>query len=307
MNHAIDVIGLGELLWDCFPDERRPGGAPANVAFHAQQLGLSAAVATRVGSDPLGDELLQFLAQQGLSTELVQRDAEHGTGTVTVEPKTEGTCYTFLENSAWDFLVADDQWLLAMANARAVCFGTLAQRGEVSRRTIHKCAAATSPQCLRVYDVNLRPPYHQRDWIDASLRLATIVKLNDDEVGVLAGIFERPEGSEIEFARWLLNAFQLDLVCITCGPRGAAAVSATETCETPGIAIQVADTVGAGDAFTAGLIWSRLNQWPLARGIAFANQVGALVASRPGAMPVLGVELAELQANSLDNPHPGRE
>lgn len=299
MNSTIDVIGLGELLWDCFPDERRPGGAPANVAFHAQQLGLSAAVATRVGCDPLGDELLQFLARQGLSTDLVQCDAEHGTGTVTVDPRVDGTKYKFLENSAWDFLAAEDPWLAAMATARAVCFGTLAQRSEVSRRTIHACIAATSPTCLCVYDVNLRPPFYQREWIDASLRLATMVKLNDDEVAVLATMFERPPASEIKFARWLLETYELDLVCITRGPGGAAAVSAEETCETSGIAVQVADTVGAGDAFTAGLIWSRLNHWSLGRGLHLANQIGALVASRPGAMPVLEGELAELKHRVL--------
>lgn len=300
MNSTIDVIGLGELLWDCFPDERLPGGAPANVAFHAQQLGLSAAVATRVGCDRLGDELLQFLARQGLSTDLVQRDAEHGTGTVTVDPRVDGTKYKFLENSAWDFLAAEDPWLAAMATARAVCFGTLAQRGEVSRRTIHACIAATSSECLRVYDVNLRPPFYQREWIDASLRLATMVKLNDDEVAVLATMFERPPASEIEFARWLLETYELDLVCITRGPGGAAAASAEETCETSGIAVQVADTVGAGDAFTAGLIWSRLNHWSLRRGLHLANQIGALVASRPGAMPVLEGELAELKHRVLN-------
>lgn len=295
MNSTIDVIGLGELLWDCFPDERRPGGAPANVAFHAQQLGLSAAVATRVGCDPLGEELLQFLARQGLSIDLVQRDAEHGTGTVTVNPGADGTRYEFLENSAWDFLATEDLWLSAMATARAVCFGTLAQRGEVSRRTIHACIAATSSECLRVYDVNLRPPFYQREWIEASLRLATLVKLNDDEVTVLATMFQRTPTSDVEFARWMLETYQLDLVCITRGPSGAAAVSAEETCETSGIAIQVADTVGAGDAFTAGLIWARLNHWTLGRGLHLANQIGALVASRPGAMPVLEGELAELK------------
>ncbi|OYW21664.1 MAG: hypothetical protein B7Z55_05555, partial [Planctomycetales bacterium 12-60-4] len=270
MPALLDVIGLGEILWDCFPDERRPGGAPANVAFHAQQLGLSAAVATRVGCDPLGEDLLAFLIRQGLSTQLVQRDAEHGTGTVTVEPLADGTRYTFLENSAWDFLAADDCWLSAMQSARAVCFGTLAQRNAISRQAIHQCVSATSTTCLRVYDVNLRPPFYERDWIEASLELATIVKLNDDEVGVLAGMFARKDTSDIDFAQWLRETYRLSLVCVTRGARGALAVSATETCETPGIAIQVADTVGAGDAFTAGLIRSQLQSWPLSQSLTLA-------------------------------------
>ncbi len=295
MSNGIDVIGIGELLWDCFPDERRPGGAPANVAFHAQQLGLSAAVATRVGTDELGRELIAFLERQGLSTSLVQQDAMHGTGTVTVTPRGTATEYVFLPDSAWDFLTVDSRCLAAMATARAVCFGTLAQRGEVSRRSIHELVAATSPTCLRVYDINVRAPYCERSWIEASLRLATIVKLNDDEVRLLAEMFSAPSG-DIAFAQWLQDAYQLDLVCVTRGRNGAVAVTVTEVAEVSGVLVQVADTVGAGDAFTAGLIWTRLQGWGLDRGLRFANQVGALVASRSGAMPDLQKELADLMS-----------
>lgn len=149
-----DVIGLGELLWDCFPDRRTPGGAPSNVAFHAQQLGLSSAVATRVGTDTLGEELLRYLKAQGLSTELVQHDAVHGTGTVTVTPHATETRYVFLENSAWDFLEMTEAWRAAAATAKAVCFGTLAQRGEQSRRTLREFLSATPADCLVVYDVS---------------------------------------------------------------------------------------------------------------------------------------------------------
>ncbi|HUQ70764.1 MAG TPA: carbohydrate kinase [Planctomycetaceae bacterium] len=290
-----DVIGLGELLWDCFPDGRKPGGAPANVAFHAQQLGLSARVATRVGNDSLGDELCGFLSHQGLHTDLVQRDSHHGTGTVTVDPQSDGsTRYAFLENSAWDFLEPDDRWLAAMSEARAVCFGTLAQRGETSRATIQRCLQATAAECLRVYDVNLRPPFFDKEWIVASLKLARIVKLNDDEVRTLASMLGSPYLAETSLATWLRQTFRLDVVCITRGSRGAVAVSADEICDVPGLAVTVADTVGAGDAFTAGLIWSRLHGHPLIAGLALANRIGALVASRPGAMPDLRTEFAAL-------------
>ncbi|MBI1346672.1 carbohydrate kinase [bacterium] len=293
----LDLIGLGELLWDCFPDRRLPGGAPANVAFHAQQLGLSAAVATRVGCDPLGDELLSYLQQQGLSTNLVQRDPQHGTGTVTVEPQGTSTRYTFLENSAWDFLAVDATWQAAMATAKAVCFGTLAQRGSVSRSTIHQCLALTQKDCLRVYDINLRPPFYEREWIEASLKLARIVKLNDDEVRVLTSMFGLASPAEEQFAQWLLQTYELELVCITRGAQGALAISANEQAEVQGISITVADTVGAGDAFTAGLIWSRLQHWPLQRGLTLANRIGALVASRAGAMPELHAEIASVIAD----------
>jgi fructokinase len=293
-----DVIGLGELLWDCFPDTRRPGGAPANVAFHAQQLGLSAAVATRVGIDPLGDEVVQFLQQQGLSTTLVQRDPHHGTGTVTVEPRPTGTTYTFLENSAWDFLTVDETWRIALSQTRAVCFGTLAQRHPASRATIHAAVQLTPATALRVYDINLRPPFYDREWIIASLQLANIAKCNDEEVAVLAQMLSAPSAELIPFAQWLRHTYRLEAVCITRGGAGAIGVSATEVCEAAGIPIIVADTVGAGDAFTAGLIWSVLNSRPLRNTIPFANHLGALVASHPGAMPVLTSEIRTLKEST---------
>ncbi|HET6426029.1 MAG TPA: PfkB family carbohydrate kinase, partial [Planctomycetaceae bacterium] len=217
------VIGLGELLWDCFPTGRLPGGAPANVAFHAQQLGLPAAVATRVGTDALGEELIAFLASKGLRTDLVQRDPDHGTGTVTVSPRPNGhTDYVFLENSAWDFLEATAEWKAAFTHARAVAFGTLAQRGPISRGAIHSCVRATGPECLVVYDINLRPPFYHADWIWDSLALARIVKLNDDESGILAGMLAAPAATPMEVAELLLERFpKLELVCITRGGNGA--------------------------------------------------------------------------------------
>lgn len=281
------VIGLGELLWDCFPDRRLPGGAPANVAFHVQQFGLSAAVATRVGTDALGDELCTFLQAQGLTTDLVQRDPLHPTGTVTVECLPTGNRFTFLEESAWDFLEATPAWLSAMAAARAICFGTLAQRHAVSRETIMRCVQSAPDECLVVYDVNLRPPFYTREWIDQSLRLASLAKLNDAEAVILASLLQGPEGNDLVFARWLREHYGLEAVCVTRGERGAACVWAEGQHEVPGISVHVADTVGAGDAFSAALIWARLSNWPWDRALQLANAVGALVAGRPGAMPLL--------------------
>lgn len=292
-----DLIGLGELLWDCFPDQRLPGGAPANVAFHAQQLGLSAAVATRVGTDPLGTELIAFLESQGLSTGLVQRDDRHGTGTVTVSPRGTHTDYVFLENSAWDFLEFTPAWSHALRHCRAVCFGTLAQRSDVSRQTISACLQAAPRESLRVYDINLRPPFYAADVIEQSLRLANVVKLNSDEARIIADLFHFADSGDLSVARELLDRFRLQLVCVTRGGDGAVAVTPTECCEVPGVAVKVADTVGAGDAFTAALTWSQLQGWPLARGLTLANRLGALVASRSGAMPVLVDELAVLLAS----------
>ena len=298
---TFDIIGLGEILWDCFPDRRLPGGAPANVAFHAQQLGLSAAVATKVGQDLLGDELLQYLQTQGLRTDLVQQDSQNGTGTVTVELHPDHTEYTFLENSAWDFLEPTEDWLTAAKQAKSLVFGTLAQRREQSRDTIHQMVAATKSDCQVVYDVNLRPPFFEAEWIHASFQKARVAKLNDDEVRVLAALFSSQTRTDDDFARWLLATYrQLELVCITRGAAGAMAVANEELCEVSGIPIRVVDTVGAGDAFTAALIWSRFQHWSLEKSLRLANQVGALVASRPGAMPELKCEFADFQQKLVE-------
>lgn len=292
---AVSFLGLGELLWDCFPDRRLPGGAPANVAFHAQQLGLSAATVTRVGNDSLGDEICEFLQSQGLCLDLVQRDPVHGTGTVTVEFNPTGTKYTFKPDSAWDFLEPTSTLLAAMKSAKAVCFGTLAQRSPVSREAIHACLAATSPDCLIVYDVNLRPPFYDREWIERSLQRARVAKLNDEEVRVLAQMLDAPQSDDAGFSRWLLNEYDLQLVCVTRGGEGCVVVSTDEIIEVAGVPIEVVDTVGAGDAFTAALIQTRLAGWSLRRSAEFANRVGALVASRAGAMPVLTDVLPSLR------------
>lgn len=296
---ALQLIGLGELLLDCFPGgNNRPGGAPANVAFHAQQLGLTTAVATRVGTDDHGRELCDFLKQQGLSTDLVQHDSVHLTGTVTVSPKSDGsTDYIFLEDSAWDFLEPESALMTAVRSAKAICFGTLAQRQAVSRNTIHKCLQAVGQNCLVVYDVNLRPPFFAKDWIKRSIEQATVLKLNSDEVKVLAHLLGIPSSEDLRCAKYLLDHYRkLKLVCITRGGEGCLAVSCEETIDLPGIPITVADTVGAGDAFTAAIIFGLIESWPMSRTVELANHFGSLVASRPGAMPVLRQELALLKS-----------
>ena len=295
------MIGLGELLWDCFPEGRLPGGAPANVAFHAQQLGLSSAVATRVGKDDLGDDLRKFLSAQSLTTEFVQIDPNHQTGTVTVWPHDKSnTGYTFLENSAWDFLEATPELLEAVHSARAICFGTLGQRRPVSRHTIQQCLRSVSSDCLVVYDVNLRPPFFAKDWIAKSMSHATIVKLNDEEVKVLTQLFDFRSEDEVRFAKRLLDDYkQLQLVCVTRGSQGCLAVTCGEVIELPGVPVDVVNTVGAGDAFTAAIIYGHLQKWPLASTLELANQFGALVAGRIGAMPTLSDELSKLKS-SLD-------
>jgi len=294
-NELPIVVGLGELLWDCFGESRHPGGAPANVAFHACQLGCRGIVCSRVGRDPLGDELVEFLAGQGLETAWVQRDAIHATSTVTVDTSEPlHPRFTIHENVAWDYLAFDQALEELAGRAAALCFGTLAQRSPVSREAIQRAIRAVRPGCLVVYDVNLRQHYYERDWVETSLRASRIVKLNEDEVIELDKLLGFHAQDQLLFARAVLEQYALDAVCITRGPQGCLLVAPLEMAEDTGAPIEVADTVGAGDAFTAALIMSRLGGWPLRAQAAFANAVGGLVASRPGAMPILRDEFRRL-------------
>lgn len=291
------VVGLGELLWDVFPDARRPGGAPANVAFQACQLGCRGIVCSRVGDDELGREIREFLEGQGLDTSLIQIDPEHPTGTVTVDTSVaDHPEYVIHEDVAWDHLAWDDATRQLMEQADAVCFGTLAQRSPVSRETILQCLLATPEPCRIVYDVNLRQSWYDRIGIERSLQSADVVKLNHHETDVLAQLLEIGTTNPRQFADALQSRFDVSLTCMTRGENGCLLIRGDELVDVPGVRIDVADAVGAGDAFTAALIFALLQEWPLSLTGAFANRVGALIAGRPGAMPPLNADFRALIA-----------
>ncbi|WP_166829294.1 carbohydrate kinase family protein [Thalassoroseus pseudoceratinae] len=297
------VVGLGEVLWDCFNDFRRPGGAPANMAFHADQLGARGVVASRIGADELGNEFATYLSEQGLTTDWLQRDENHATGWATVDESLPGhPDFIIHENVAWDFLEPTVQLRELMRTADAVCFGTLAQRSEVTRQTIYDSLAATKWDCLRVYDVNLRQDYYRHEWIRQSLDLASAVKLNEHEAAVLGAILEigspdTEDGNRLaEFAKRVCEIHRLRLACITRGERGCVVVSGEQTAIVSGQPVNVSDSVGAGDSFTAALITTQLAGWTLEESAGFANAVGGLVATHQGAMPSLREEYAALKS-----------
>jgi fructokinase len=293
------VVGLGEVLWDCFGDVRKPGGATANVAFHARQLGHAGVICSRVGRDPLGAELIDYIADHGLDKRYMQQDAVHATGTVTVDAsKPDHPTYVIHQDVAWDFIEFTDEVRDLMRRASAVCFGSLGQRSACSRRTIQQCLDAAAG-ALRVMDINLRQTWYDREGIEASLGKSHIAKLNIDEVAVLAPLLDLP-AEPTAFAQRMMLRYDLQLVCVTRAERGCLLVSREEVIDAPGIPVRVADTVGSGDAFSAGLISAELRGWPLQRTAAFANAVGALVASRAGAMPDLREEYAALVARFCD-------
>jgi fructokinase len=291
--HEQLVLGIGEVLWDCFGTRRLPGGAPANVVYHASRLGHRGVLCSRVGNDPLGDELAGLLGQRGLDLSALQRDPELPTGRVTVDTSDPASPrFEIHENVAWDAIEADPALERLAGDAAAVVVGTLAQRALRSRNTIRRCLDIAGER-LTVYDVNLRQPHYRREWIEDTLRRARIVKLNDDEVRVLSGLLGAPDDLT-GFARAVLDRYGCELVCITRGADGCAVVSAEAVHEEAGEPVEVADAVGAGDAFTAGLISGLLRGWDAGRAAQLANRLGARVAASPGAMPDLDAELPEL-------------
>jgi len=280
------VVGLGELLWDLFPAGKQLGGAPANFAYITCLLGDEGIPASRLGQDALGAEALHRLKELGLSIEFIQQDANHPTGTVNVEVDDAGQPrFEISASVAWDFLDFTPQWQKLAQQADAVCFGTLAQRSESSRSTIRRFLAATRAGALRVFDVNLRQRFYTAQVLAESLKLATIVKLNHQELPRVMRLLELQHRSEEDSARRLLSSDDLELVCVTRGNGGSLLMSRGECSEHPGFKVQVADTVGAGDAFTAALVHAYLRHSPLAQIGETANRVGAWVASQPGGTP----------------------
>ncbi|MFY9909095.1 MAG: carbohydrate kinase [Candidatus Sulfotelmatobacter sp.] len=285
MSREHIVVGLGELLWDLFPAGKQLGGAPANFAYITALLGDVGIPASRVGDDALGSEALGRLVELGLSTELVQQDRDHPTGTVNVVLNNGQHHFEIRENVAWDFLEWTDSWQNLACQADAVCFGSLAQRSSKSRATILSFLRATRAEAVRVFDVNLRQNFYSEKILERSMELATIVKLNHEELPKIMHLLERTMSAEPEAARVLLSLYKLKLVCVTRGNGGSLLVSAAECTEHPGFKVNVADTVGAGDAFTAALVHGYLRGVSLAEMNENANRVGAWVASQSGAMP----------------------
>jgi fructokinase len=291
MKHT--VVGLGEILWDMFPAGRQMGGAPANFAYITSLLGNRGIAASRLGHDDLGREAMDRLKELGLETTFLQSDAQHPTGTVSVKVDENGQPgFEISPAVAWDFLEWTPQWEELAAQADAVCFGSLAQRSPQSQTTIHNFLQATRPQCLRVFDVNLRQNFYSAGTLSESMKLASIVKLNHEELPkimkLLAVDEKRKSGSEESSARHLIDRYQLQLVCVTRGNQGSLLVSAKVCDAHPGFRVKVADTVGAGDAFTAALVREYLRGVSLAETNETANHVGAWVASENGATPTPG-------------------
>jgi fructokinase len=287
------IVGLGELLWDILPSGERLGGAPANFTVMAARLGNRGVIASRLGNDSLGAAARKVLSPFPVDISELQTDPTHPTGEVSIAFRNNEPHYVIHEPVAWDFLELTAGWRTLASAADAVCFGSLAQRNPVSRATIRDFLAATRPECVRVFDVNLRPPFFSVDTIDSSLLSATIFKLNEiemPEVLAMLGIprsKDRGETALREAASTLLHKYPLKMVAITMGGEGSLLATSDSFHRHRGVHANVVDTVGAGDAFTAALIDSWLRGTSLAEMNEAGNRWGGWVASQAGAMPHL--------------------
>jgi fructokinase len=289
------IVGIGEVLWDLLLTGPQLGGAPANFAYHAHDLGAEAHVISRVGNDDHGREILRRFRDLGLQHSAVQIDERAPTGTATVVLSGNGLAqFTIQENVAWDYLVATEEAITLASAADAICFGSLAQRSESSRSAIQKLVASSPAQTLRVFDVNLRQRFYTREVIERSLQLANVLKLNDDELPTLAAMFNLSGSTENQVAS-LAQIFSLKVVALTRGANGSLLyqdLEDTKWSDCVSVPVEVVDTVGAGDSFTAALVLGLLSKMDLDEINAVANAVARYVCSQAGATPELPLEFA---------------
>jgi fructokinase len=301
MPNRSTIVALGEILWDVFPDGPKFGGAPANFACTSAELAGDAAhiyIVGAVGPDALGREAVDLLASHGVDTTYAQL-ADYPTGQVNVALDTAGKpTFEIAENTAWDHV----DWLTDVARlapqADAVCFGTLAQRSPATRDTIRKFVSSTRPDCLRILDINLRPPFWTDDVVRESLKLANVLKLNDAELPALTKMLNLT-GSDDEVLSQLLKTNDLRLIALTRGADGATLISSTgERSDQPVAPTSIADTVGAGDAYTAALALGLLRGESLESINTWGNLIAAYVCSQPGGTPHFPDSLRATRSNS---------
>jgi len=290
MESSPVVAGIGELLWDVFPEGKRLGGAPVNFSYHCHQLGAEGYPVSAVGDDELGAEIRSVLGAEGVPDRYVATDPSHPTGTVQVTLEHGKPHYEICEGVAWDHIPMAEALKRLAHITDAVCFGSLAQRHDDSRTTVHAFLEATRPEALRIFDVNLRQAFFSKDVIGASLEHANILKLSDEELPVLGEMFGFT-GTVSEQIEGLRERFDLRLIAYTRGPKGSLLVTVDETDYHPGLACNAVNTVGAGDSFTATLCMGLLRKLPLARINQHANRVASYVCSQSGATPAIPAEL----------------
>ena len=290
------IIGLGEILWDMLPGGKVLGGAPANFAYHCSQLGSESYVISAIGKDDLGCEILENMEELGLPTEYLFIEERVPTGTVTVKLDAKGHPeYTIHQNVAWDYIPVEQSALDLVSGAEAICFGSLAQRSPISKKSIQSYLEQASDGCLRVFDVNLRQNYYTRELLERSLDFADVLKLNDDELVILTELFSL-KGNEDEMIGSLVQTYGLQLLALTRGAEGSTLHNGSERSDYKTEAVSTVDTVGAGDSFTAAMVMAYLKGMPLKDMHRLASELAAFVCTQKGATPAIPPDLlSEIQ------------
>lgn len=292
MNNV--VVGMGEALWDVLPEGKKIGGAPANFAYHVSQFGLTSCVVSAVGADALGKEIQENLTSKGLNHLIAE--VPYPTGTVQVEIDQAGVPqYEIKENVAWDNIPYTSQLESLAKRTQAVCFGSLAQRNVVSRETIDRFldAMPQTEDSLVVFDVNLRQGFYNKEILCNSMKRCNILKINDEELVAVSRMFGFP-GIDLQDKCWiLLGKYNLKMLILTCGINGSYVFTPGNVSFQPTPKVDVADTVGAGDSFTAAFIASILKGKSVAEAHSIAVRTSAFVCTKDGAMPVLPSDLTD--------------
>lgn len=294
MNSQPIVVGMGEALWDVLPEGKKLGGAPANFAYHVSQFGLESRVVSAVGQDKLGAEILDNFRQKQLYG-LIET-VPYPTGTVQVELDAEGVpCYDIKEGVAWDNIPYTQALDGLARQTHAVCFGSLAQRSIVSRQTIHRFldAMPDAPDTLKIFDINLRQSFYSKEILCDSFRRCNVLKINDEELVTVSRMFGYP-GIDLQDKCWILLAkYNLKMLILTCGVNGSYVFTPGHVSFVKTPKVQVADTVGAGDSFTAAFTSAILRGRSVAEAHQLAVETSAYVCTQQGAMPVLPKTLTE--------------
>lgn len=282
------VVGIGEALWDILPEGKKLGGAPANFAYHVSQFGLESMVVSAIGKDKLGNEILENLSEKKLN--MLIEEVQYPTGTVQVELDNEGIpCYDIKENVAWDNIPFTDKLKSIAEKTTAVCFGSLAQRNIVSRETINTFLnlIPNKKGIYKIFDINLRQGFYTKEILCRSMEQCNILKINDEELVTVSRLFGYP-GIDLQDKCWILLAkYNLEMLILTCGVNGSYVFTPGNVSfvETP--KVEVADTVGAGDSFTAAFISALLIKKSVREAHQLAVNVSAYVCTQNGAMPQL--------------------
>ncbi len=288
------VIGMGEALWDVLPEGKKIGGAPANFAYHVSQFGLPSCVISAVGDDALGKEIIENFTSKGLNHKVAT--VPYPTGTVQVEIDQAGIPqYDIKENVAWDNIPFTPELEELAKRTQAICFGSLAQRNVVSRETINKFldAMPDTPDTLRVFDINLRQGFYNKEILCNSMERCNILKINDEELITISRLFGYP-GIDLQDKCWiLLGKYNLKMLILTCGVNGSYVFTPGKVSFQPTPMVEVADTVGAGDSFTAAFIASILKGKSVEEAHSKAVQTSAYVCTKKGAMPILPPEIKD--------------